>query len=377
MDNLAVLINQAVDSSVEMFGQRNGLYRWAKEEDDFLRTHLGYMTDAEMAKHLGRTEVAVHIRWAKYLDLTAPSKVPNWSTANRVAERLSIDVHTVTTWTDREMIPYRLVPGDRRIRLIQEVTLRRFITNPLNWPYFQPWARTIADPVLARLVARKMELWPDQWLRIGEAAKLRGVGHPALNTAIHKGKLPAIQWGNWWIRRSVILDPAIRFYTKNSVPRGGVEWTPAADTFLILAYAVGHYYIAIEKMMKLPARRTEYHLNKLMGDRPDYVQSLIRKAHLPVTFNPAAKTLIADWYAPGMTQRFPYLVDQMERFCAGQRQGLHLSTIRNVLGRWAKAKDQAGLYRAILKNGAVTLPKLANYAHLIPGLADRMEDPCV
>ena len=87
------------------FGQSKKARGWSNEETEFLRSKLGYMEESQIAAALGRSLIAVHLRWSKYLDFPAPSKHPDFLTGQQISKRLGADTHKVCSWIDRGLLP--------------------------------------------------------------------------------------------------------------------------------------------------------------------------------------------------------------------------------------------------------------------------------
>jgi len=200
--------------------QRQSPARWTTAEDDYLRNHLGYETDDQMAAALGRTAVAVHLRWERDLNLPAPSKHPDFLTGQQAAQLAGLDQHQVVHWCDVGLIPHRLMAGSRKMRLIRRVTFFRWIVNPENWIYFD-W-RKIPDEHLKRLCALKAARWGDQWWTARQVADFHGVDTKDVQRLAKRGELPARHaetslcgrhkepaWLNWFFKRTDAL--AVRF----------------------------------------------------------------------------------------------------------------------------------------------------------------------
>lgn len=186
---------------------------WSAEEDQFVRDNLGWLSEEEIAEHLGRTVIAVHMRWKRDLMLSAPSKNPEIFTANQAAEMIGLDSHKITYWCDMGFIPARILPGGRKIRAIKRVTFKRWVVNPENWIYFD-WKK-INDPHLRRLCELKAKRWGDEWWSTARVAKLHGVDTKDVQRLIYRGELPAKQielskggrhdnpsWKLWFVKRS-------------------------------------------------------------------------------------------------------------------------------------------------------------------------------
>lgn len=203
--------------------------RWTPEEDDFLRAKLGYLSEAEIGRALGRSRIAVSNRWKRDLHLISPRRNPNWLTLEAFAHGLGMDQKSVAKLVDRGMIPSRrlpavVIPGKALIRVVDCKTALAWIADPMHWLYFKPDRvgafrkqehRHAARPNVvfwraarAAIDARR-RTWRDAWLSPTEAGALMGLpldregrATHQLNKAIRRKLLPAVRWGNWWILRS-------------------------------------------------------------------------------------------------------------------------------------------------------------------------------
>lgn len=270
---------------------------WTGKEDDFLRRNLGWLPEDEMARLLGRTVAAIHLRWKRDLQLSAPSKHPDFITTQKIAETLGVDPKAAMRWVDRGLLPGRRLPTKRVIRSVQRAAFHAWAVNPMNWIYFRP--ERVRDPHLKRLLELKARRWGDAWLTVGQAARLRGVGSTAINNAIHAGRLRGVKWGNWRLLRSEVAKPGLRFYVSKggrAVPK--VEWSEPADAFLVLATALGYSPGIISRLMggqrsrlAWTGKRVAYRLTVLK--REGRIARLIRKFNLQVHYRRGR--LSADW----------------------------------------------------------------------------------
>lgn len=297
---------------------------WTTREDEFLRAHLGVLSEAEIAQSLGRTRMAVHLRWSRDLKLPAPSKNPVIVTGHRIAQMLGVDEHAVVKWIDRGILPGRRLPGERTIRVVDRRVLTQWVVNPAHWIYFDP--RRVRDRRLRRLLALARKRWNDEWWTPGQAARYHGVDHRAVNQAIRDGRLPAVKWGNWHILRSDAVRA--RFRQKGDATQ---EWSEAGDAFLVLANAVGLPSGAIAAMMGWTDKRALYRLSILQRDRR--VAGLIRKHRLQVRYISRTGELFADW--KDYRDRFPRLAQAMEKLVTGRLDRVEMSLVRGVLVKWA------------------------------------------
>ncbi len=207
--------------------------RWTPAEDDFLRTQLGILSEAEIGRALGRTVVAIRNRWKRDLHLVSPRRNPSWLTLEAFACGLGVDQKTIARLADREKISVRRLPpvnaksGRGLIRVIDREKALAWIADPMHWIYFKPervgrfrkqGQRRMAKPDVVfwrrarEAVDECRRAWADVWLTTTEAARLiglpvdgRGKGCHGLNKAIRLGFLKVIRWGNWRILRSEAL----------------------------------------------------------------------------------------------------------------------------------------------------------------------------
>jgi hypothetical protein len=304
---------------------------WSEDDDNFLRANLGVLPETEIARNLGRTVTAVHLRWKRDLKLPAPSKHPDFITTQKIAEALGVDPKAAMRWVDMGLLPGRRLPFEGRVvRSVRRTTFLRWALDPMNWIYFRP-AR-VRDRHLRRLLALKQERWGDEWLTPGQVAQLHGVTHGAVNSKIHSGEIQAKKWGNWKILRSEATRPGLRFFIGKG--SAGLDWSEAADAFLIVARAVGFSTNAIGRMMGgWPTGRVSYRLRELRRTR--MIPYLIRKYRLKVFYRPRTGALLADW--KDYRQRFKRLSQAMDRFLAGMplRSAQDGYCVRGVLHAWA------------------------------------------
>jgi hypothetical protein len=326
---------------------RTGARHWTDEEDAFLRAHLGYLSDEEIGQALGRTALAVHLRWTRDLGLPAPSKTPGLLTREAVARLLHIDSHAVTRWTREGLLRARPLPGSRGIHVVTELAVLRFVTNPRNWIYFQP--ERVTDPHLRRLLDRQKERWADEWWTPQQVADYHGVHHTHVNDKIRRGELPAVKWQNHRILRSHATDPNLKFYVgEDAMRRVQVflnAWSPAAEAFLVLAHAVGVHEVVVATLMKTPISRSpENRLASLR--RRQRLASIIAEHDLPVAYDADTGLPWADWRRH--TRRFPWLARTMVRFEGGRDLSVEERlTVRRVLYLWAMHFARSGVQRAL------------------------------
>lgn len=231
--------------------------RWTEEEDSFLKENLGWISEEEIAKRLGRTLTAVHLRWKRDLFLAAPSKNPNYVSADKAAKILNVDTHKVAHWCDAGLIPYRILPGGRKIRLIPIVSFRRWVVSTSNWIYFD-WKK-IKDPHLKRLCELKAKRWGDEWWSTPKAAKYHGVISKDVIRLVRRGEIVGIQietslggrhkdlaWKTWFVLKSSAMSAT---FVRG---KGNARWTTFTDraiAWMLKANAMGLNYAEIARSM--------------------------------------------------------------------------------------------------------------------------------
>lgn len=241
--------------------RRRGSHRysqWTPEEDQFLRDNHGYMTDAEIGAFLGRTEIAVHLRWSRDLHLPSPSRHPDVITANRAARLLGLDAHKIAHWADVGLLVSRDMPGPRRIRLLHRVAFERWVVSPSSWIYFD-WKK-IPDRRLRRLCQLRARRWGDEWWTTVEVARYHGVDSKDVLRLITKKKnLPGVQvatslggrnknpyWLNWYVKKSDALKAV---FLRGKGSGHTIEFTRRAERWMLKAHKAGWSYQAITRSM--------------------------------------------------------------------------------------------------------------------------------
>jgi hypothetical protein len=344
---------RAVVLSANRAGPVSRLVRWTEAENHFLRENIGQLSEADIAAVLGRTVVAIHGQWHDRLRLRPPSKRPEVElTGQRIADMLGVDAHSVMLWIRRGQLPARLLPcRGRRIHLVPRLAFLQFVVNPLNWPFFKP--EHITDPHLKRLVERQRERWGDEWWTVGQTARHHRVPQRLVNKHIHDGLLPAVDAGNYRIRRSDAV--AHRFILGKCNAWSEKRWPTAANAFLVTAAALGYPFGAIARLM---GRRDDdgetvrIHLRLL--ERKRRIRAIIAEHGLKARYDARRRLLTADW-REHRTQ-FPRLARTMERLAAGERLTLversqALGVLR-ALARWhARTTRQKSLVKALYTLG--------------------------
>ena len=245
---------------------------WSQEEIQFLRDHLGYLNETQIATYLGRSWEAVHLYRQRH-DIPAPSKHPDYVTAEKAAKLLGTDGHKVTHWVDIGLLPGEILPGPRRIRRIRKIALMSWATNPKNWIWFNP--EDIIDLHLRRLIELRKERWNDEWWNTNQVAAYHGVDNGDVERYIKHGKIKAVQavrrdgrsngsWANWFILRSEATRPDLKFCKGTGTGQHHYPWTKKADEFMLRAEAAKIPRKIIARLMKEDYKRLDNHLRYLL-----------------------------------------------------------------------------------------------------------------
>jgi len=208
--NLDALINYAIMGS-EI--QRGNGRKWTEEEDAFLEENLGYLSEEEIGRALGRSVIAVHLRWERDLDLPAPSKAPDILTAENISNILGLDDHKIIGWVDQGFIPGRIMAGGRKIRLVKRHDFMKWVLDPNNWMYFR--ISNVKDAELKKQLEKAAKRWGDEWWSTPRVARYHGVSTGDVKRYIKLGRIKATQikysyggrhptrkWSYWFVLKS-------------------------------------------------------------------------------------------------------------------------------------------------------------------------------
>src|SRR3990167_1447534 len=302
--------------------------RWLPEEEQFLREHIGLLSDVEIGAALGRSIAAIRIRRQRR-GMPAHSKRPGWLTGNGAAKALGVDMHNVMKLCRRGILPHQVMHGARGILMVREAVLYRWAVNPMNWIYFRQ--DKVHDLHLRRLIELKRARWEDEWWTIGQAAAWHGADDSVLNNAFHDGRLRGKQWGNWWVLRSEATRPGVHFW-RGKGSNVTVEWSEAMDAFLVLGRAVGLSTNALDRMTRnknsVKSSNSDYRLRILR--REGLIPGIIEKYGLQVEYDSERGILWADWQED--RERFPAVARAMDKFKLGRMlRGKEIFIVRGVL----------------------------------------------
>lgn len=270
---------------------------WSAAEDEFVRQNYLRYTPEQMAAALGRSPYAVKIRRYRELGLAGASRNRGAViSATQAARALGVDGHLIIRLFDDGRLP-GWIYSEREMRLMRRVTVYRWAVNPENWPYILASVRDtrrIADRHLRRLIERQKTRWADEWLTTAEVADYYGVEHNDVRRAIDQGRIRAVRWYNWHIKRSEALVEGLWF------PRGrgayqGHDWSEEADVFMVIGRALGVRQTTLARLMGWPDdwRRVSSRC-KVMRQR-GIIRDLIDKHGLLVEYDEASGRLSASW----------------------------------------------------------------------------------
>lgn len=149
----------------------------------------------QIAKAMGTTTASILLMRKRYH--LEPAKAA-LLTARKVAAMMGVGcAKTVTKWIRAGFLKgiHGYYQGPSRVWLINPLDLHNFLADEATWHVWQ--VDRIVDPAL-RAYARKVR-GNVRFLTPREVGYEFYVEHAAINSWIHRGKIPARKWGNWWI----------------------------------------------------------------------------------------------------------------------------------------------------------------------------------
>lgn len=233
------LIQTAVSGAMRQTPQEKAP-RWTDHDLGEIEKLLPFHSTAKVGEMLGRSGNAVKIiRQRK--GIRAGSKSKGWMTANQARILLGMtDGRPVIGWIKKGLVLGHLINGSSTW-LVHEISLRRWITSPVSWVYFD--ATAIVDGRLSSLVKRAQSRWNDAWLSTRQVADMNGTDTKTVVLAIRRGQLPGIHvrnkdgrhagatWAFWVVKRS----DAVRWDPKAPA----FDPTDELHAFMLLARAIG------------------------------------------------------------------------------------------------------------------------------------------
>lgn len=296
---------------------------WNAEEVAFIRANCGVLHDEQIAEALGRTVTAIKVR-RKRLGLPTLSKAPQLLTAMGVSRAIGAEVHTVCHWIDTGMLPGRLMPGPRQIRLVERTALYRWAVNPNHWPLFR--RERVTDAKLKRLIELRAMRWGDEWWTTRRAADYFGVTpKDILRKIVIMHQLPGMQvinlsgrhsapgWSNWFVKRSDVMAANLVF-RRGKGSNACLDITTAQREFLKLARGIGLPTANIAPLLGWSDKNTAH--------------------RVPAIANQDGGIAFADWREH--RQRFPYVANAVQRWEMGKDLSLsELNAIAGIMRAWS------------------------------------------
>lgn len=233
------LIQTAVSGTMRQT-PRGKAPRWTDHDLGEIEKLLPFHSTDKVGEMLGRSGNAVKIiRQRK--GIRAGSKSRGWMTANQARILLGMtDGRPVIGWIRKGLVLVHQINGNGTW-LVHVISLRRWITSPVSWVYFD--ATTIVDERLSSLVKRAQSRWNNAWLSTRPVADMKGTDTKTVVTAIRRGQLPGIHlrnkdgrhagatWAFWAVKRSDAK--------KWSPKAPAFDVTDELHAFMLLARAIG------------------------------------------------------------------------------------------------------------------------------------------
>lgn len=290
--------------------------QWSEEDLGRVKSLLPFHSAGEVGKMLGRSANAIKIIRIRN-GIQAGSKTDGWFTANRVREMLGmVDGRPVIGWVKKGFVMGHQIKGESTW-MINEISLRRWITSPTSWVYFDP--SKVVDEGLGRLIALAQARWGDEWLSTRQVADMKGTDTKVVLMAIKRGQLSGVHvqekdgrhentaWAFWAVRRS----DAER-WQYNTPP---FDLMDDLHAFLLLARAVG---LSSERISHYCGLSDET-INKRMRmiDNMRLAPKLIKKhKRLNMVSVGGFVRVHADWRK--CASQFPFIRRAFDRYMAGE-----------------------------------------------------------
>lgn len=303
---------------------------WSQADDDYVRAHYRFMSEAQIGRKLGRSAHAVHLRWKRDLRLPAPSKHPEELTALKVAAMMGVDGHTSVYWVDSGILPGRVLHGGRRIRLVKRSTLLRWVANPESWLRFD--VAKVRDAKLKRLIELRQARWDDEWWDTRQVAAYHKADLRAVTARIWRNQMPAVKvlnysgrhakprWSYSFVRKS---DAITQVFTrgKGSTRANVFLVAPALSAHIETAVGAGLPQVCVAKMVGWSIKSLSYWLRTRKGG-----------------VAAVAAVAFVDWREHA--RRLPFLSRAVRRFLGGRSLSYdQMLCISGVLQAW---RDEFG-----------------------------------
>lgn len=303
---------------------------WSLEDINFVREHVGILSDAEIGERLGRTAIAIKIKRTR-LALGSATRREDWFTSRGAAKALGMPcAKKIVEFIENGWLVGYSAPLDCTIHQIHLGDLKRFACNPEHWVYFDP--KRVNHPEIRRLVLRQMVRWGDEWWESSRVAKYHNLKESDISRYMKIGRIHGIRHGKWYVRRSVATDPNLVIYkgrggTNKAISDNYREW----DALVVFGVAAGLSYGMIEHISKTKlktAGRYQFLENRCkLGE-------VVEKYALPVVFNAQGCPWV-DWRLAA--KRFPFFRKAIERFVAGRKcSTFQYRVVGGALHSWAR-----------------------------------------
>lgn len=291
--------------------------RWTDHDLGEIEKLLPFHSTDKVGEMLGRSGNAVKIiRQRK--GIRAGSKSNGWMTANQARILLGMtDGRPVIGWIKKGLVHGHQINGSS-MWMVHEVSLRRWITSPMSWVYFDPTA--ILDENLSSLVKRALSRWNDAWLSTRQVADMKGTDTKTVVMAIRRGQLPGIHvqnkdgrhagaaWAFWVVKRSdaVRWDPKAPAFDPND----------ELHAFMLLARAIGLGNDRIGVLCGLSGETVKKRMRAI--DTSDRIAHLIEGHERLCSVSTGIPILRvhADWR--DHADQFPHVRRAFDRYMAGK-----------------------------------------------------------
>jgi hypothetical protein len=193
-------------------------WSWDEELKLIDLVEQGYGYDA-LAKRMQRTRTAIVLK-CKRLGVRVTTTLATLS-ARDVALLLGKGcAKSVVRWIHLGWLKGRNAggAGHKALWRVQWDDLTAFMANHNTWMAWD--AERVTDPALREWALELRQAAGGEWLTIGQVATRFCVDHAAVNQWVHKGFLPAVDYGNWWFWSADIegwLPPCER--SKAGIPK--------------------------------------------------------------------------------------------------------------------------------------------------------------
>lgn len=322
-ERLAMLLARGIEPQTER------PQPWSPAEEQFVLDNLGFLSDEEMGRRLGRTTNSIKIRRVRK-SLGSASRRDTYYSARDVAEMLGVSCAKRVSWFIREgFLRGYEAPLGRLFYQVNFEDIKRFACNPMYWVYFNP--RRVRHPYLRRLVLRQMRRWNDEWWDAKQAAAYHGVKLANISHAVATGKIKGVRFGKWYVRRSDATDPELVVATgKGAVRRAVSDKLEPLDGFFVAAMSLG---LSAKVANDLSHNVKDSNNRYLFLKNTNRLPVVAEKYGLPLQFNERGDSWLPWSKAVG---RFPCVDRAVRKFVAhGKCTPRDYRTVAGLLGAWA------------------------------------------